>query len=488
MKLLMTNYSCHEDERKMLKNIADLLMQHSGNQSIAIKCEEDNITYDELCSNVRVLASSITFKNDCIGILMDNSMEYLEAFFAIVYSGNTVIPINQKLAPKEIELICEECNIVGIFSVSEYRKKIEGMEKILIVWYLDEICLSKVNLPDQNAIMAPVAVMIPTSDTTGKPKYVMLSHESIFHRLEYENLYYKRKKCDKEAIILSLCSVLAQNQMLNCISKGMQIVFIQRNFDAYKLCELFVKECIVSCTMVPAMLRLFGTCAERGKYRFLSLKRIFYAGDYLAEEDFASLKRQLPNVRLVQAYGMTEICPICMKDEDNFEYKPRSAGKVFSGIAIKIMEDSLELEKESVGEIYVKGPNMMEGYHKEENCFQDGFFATGDIGYIDEENYLYICGRKKNLIISAGQNIYPEEVEAVLQRFPGIKEIKVYGIGDVDRGEVVAADIVLESDILFNRNSFIGFCRNSIAEYKIPKIIHICESIEKTVSNKKMRK
>lgn len=472
-------------------NIADMLMQQGRNRMTAARCGERDITYEELCRRVKRLAANLPFQGVHIGILMDNSLEYLEAFFAIAYSGNTIVPIHPKLTAREIAQIGTQCKIAGIFSLTGHREKVEEAGLRVPVWYLEDGntggAAGTGELWDSGRT-TPVAVIIPTSGTTGRSKYVCLSHEAIFHRLEYVARFFTRRAPDKEAVILPLCSVMAQNQILHCISRGMQAVLVEGPFDSYKLCDLFREEGIVSSAMVPAMLKMFGASAERGGYRFPALKRIFYAGDHLGEEDFHALLRQLPQVSLVQSYGMTEICPICMKEEARYGYKPGAAGKVFPEVALRIMKDGVEVEKGCTGEIYVKGPNMMEGYYEGEDPLQDGFFATGDLGYLDQEDYLYICGRKKNMIISAGQNIYPEEVEAILQGCPGIREARVYGEKDAYRGETVAVDIVPEEGIPFDRNIFFAFCRSHMAEYKVPKVIRLCDRLEKTASDKKVRK
>lgn len=379
--------------------------------------------------------------------------------------------------------------MVGVFSLLKYKEKIDSMGITCPVWYVDNNAFeNKADVFNGIDLRNQKAVILPTSGTSGKPKYVVLSHSSLFNNIEYMGRRFKRISGGREAVILPLCSILAVAQMLHSISQGMVLELTQGDLDVYKLCDFFVQEEITSSAMVPSILKMLGMSAEIGKYVFPSLERIFYAGDYLPKEDFGVLQRQLPNVCFIQAYGMTEISPICMKDERDFAYKPESAGKIFSEVTIKIIDNGTEVESGCVGEIYAQGPNMMEGYLDENVFSEDGYVATGDMGYLDSESYLFICGRKKNIIISGGQNIYPEEVEAVLQSYPGIKEIKIYGQKDKDRGEAVAADIVLTNNERFDRKSFYEFCRNNIAAYKMPIIINICKEIEKTVTYKKVRK
>lgn len=470
-------------------NIAEMLFKNSGLNSMAVKCGTKSISYSALCDQVRKLSLSIINKGSHIGIFMENSIEHIVAFFSIAYSGNAIIPINIKLSGREIRKICAECEMVGVFSLLKYKEKIESMGIICPVWYIDNVDLgNKTDAFKAMDLTNQRAVILLTSGTLGNPKYIVLSHSSLFYNIEYMGRRFKRLSGGREAVIFPLCSILAVAQMLHSISNGMVLELVQGDLDVYKLCDLFVQEKITSSAMVPSILKMFGMSVEIGKYVFPSLERIFYAGEYLPKKDFCVLQRQLPNVCLIQAYGMTEISPICMKDETDFAYKPESAGKIFPEVAVKIMDHGTEVERGCVGEIYAQGSNMMDGYLNEKKFLEDGYVATGDIGYLDSESYLFICGRSKNIIISGGQNIYPEEVEAVLQSYPGIREVKIYGQKDKDRGEAIAADIVLTNSEVFDRKSFYEFCRNNIAVYKMPQIINICKEIEKTITYKKVRK
>lgn len=470
-------------------NIANLLKEYREAENIAVKCGNNSMTYGELYYNINNLSADITYRNSHIGILMDNSIEYLEVFFAIVHSGNTVIPINPKLTRREIIKIIDDCKIVGVFSTLKYKDRIDSTKAAFPVWLVDEILSASIKTEFKEVdLFNRNAVIIPTSGTTGNAKYVVISHEALLCSIKFIDRCFKRKKEGKEAVLISFCSILAISQMLHCFYIGMQLILVEGDFNPQNLCDLFVNEKITSTAMVPSMLKMFGLSAGIGNYKFELLERVFYAGDYLCETDFQTLRKQLPNVSLIQAYGMTEISPICMKDETDYAYKPTAAGRVFPEIEVKIIENGYEVKNGCIGEIYAKGPHMMEGYLNEDFFLLEGFIRTGDMGYIDSEDYLFICGRRKNLIISAGQNIYPEEIEAVLQNCPGILDIKIYGRKDEDRGEIVVADIVPEDINTFSREAFFDFCRENIAAYKIPRILNMCSKLEKTITDKKVRR
>ncbi len=471
-------------------NLAAMLMKNEESEDIAVTCRGQSMTYNGLSRHVRALAASVPCQEAAIGIWMDNSIFYLEAYFAIIYSGNIVVPLRPKLSGREIRNISVDCGMKGLMSAGKYRERVESLELSIPVWYVDEMDLEQEDGGDlQTARNYRLAVIIPTSGTTGNSKYVQLSHEAMYHSVEYISRRFLRREGGKEALLLPFCSILAQAEMLHCISCKAQIILTEEEFDPHQLCDLFEDEKITSSGMVPSMLKLFGICAQMGKYKLDSLERIFFAGDYLSESDFKILQEQLPKVSLIQAYGMTEISPISMKEDDDFAYKPGSAGKTFPELTVRIRkEDGAWAEPGCVGEIYAGGPNLMEGYLHGEELLPEGMIGTGDMGYLDEEGYLFICGRKKNIIISAGQNIYPEEVEAVLQGCPGIKEVMVYGQKSKDKGEIVAADIVPEDEGRFDRKAFYEYCRQNMAVYKIPVKLCLCEKIAKTATDKKVRK
>lgn len=202
------------------------------------------------------------------------------------------------------------------------------------------------------------------------------------------------------------------------------------------------------------------------------------------------LVKRFPSIGFIQTYGQTECSPrvTALLPSDALK-KIGSVGKPIPNVQIKICdENGKAADFYEKGEILVNGDNVMKGYYKRDEitCSVkiDSWLHTGDIGYLDEEGYLYLVGRKKNIIISGGINIYPEEIEQMLMNYGGVKESYVYGIEHDILGEVPVAEIVLKDDEFLNVNEILNFCKERLAPYKVPKKIKVVKSLEKTYNGK----
>jgi len=266
-------------------------------------------------------------------------------------------------------------------------------------------------------------------------------------------------------------------------------------FSPQGFCEAVERERVTHTVLVPTMINLLTQFAELKKYDFTSLENLGYGGSPIAPELIHRMKELLPNLKLVQVYGLSETGFLTgLRDHEHTEERLKSCGRPCLGIDVRVMDESgKEVESGRHGEVMARGANVMRGYwnNPEETtrAFRDGFFRTGDIGYQDADGYFYILDRLKDMIVTGGENVYSGEVEAVIYEHPAVREAAVFGIPDPQWGELVMACVVLNPGKVLSADDLIAHCRRSLANYKIPRRVEFSETeLPKSGSGKILKK
>lgn len=320
----------------------------------------------------------------------------------------------------------------------------------------------------------------------------MYSHETLMTGIEWTLETMLTPESGRELVVIPLCAAFINTeQMLLNLYVGATIILYEGRLKLNKLFNMFDKEKITRCSVVPSVLKLIAEYYNPEKHHIEQLDRILIAGEKIDEGDFIYIKEKLAPVKVIQSYGMTEAStPICHKTYEDWDQYPESVGRTVGEMQLKVIDGSGKTVKAGeLGEILITSPYLMKGYYgKSEAFLKDGWLYTGDIGYKTEEGYVYIMGRKKNVIISGGRNIFPEEVEAMIRKHKMIHEIKVYGEKSESSREIVVADIEIEPGEVFDLNALSTYCQEHLAFYKIPKHFYVVEEIEKTASNKIKRR
>jgi long-chain acyl-CoA synthetase len=233
---------------------------------------------------------------------------------------------------------------------------------------------------------------------------------------------------------------------------------------------------------VPTMINLLVEFGELEKYDLSSLERLAYGGSPMAPELIHRIRKVLPNLKLIQGYGLSETGFLTgLKDHEHTEERLMSCGRTCPGIELRVVDESgKELDAGVRGELVVRGPDVMRGYwnNSEETklAFRNGFFRTGDIGYRDGNGYFFILDRLKDMIVTGGENVYSGEVEAVIYQHPSVHEAAVFGIPDRRWGEIVAACVVRKPGMALSENELIAHCRRSLANYKVPRRVELSDT------------
>lgn len=479
-------------------------------QQTAIVFEDKRCTYSYagLYARSQAIAAQLLAlgikRQDKVGVLFPNDPEFIATFFAVSGLGAIVVPINPMLKSDEIAHILTDsgakalvCHHESLAEALRALPNVRGLERILVAGPLPSglnedtfappLAVSKLT----NALQPPQAVpfvgdidvkrelsmIVYTSGTTGKPKGAMLTHHNIMSVIPDSLLGpFSIDHNDRCLGILPLCHIYGICViMYGCIARGSTVVMMRR-FEAKSTLATIQQEKVTIVPAVPALYQFMLMEMANAKYDLSSVRICFSGAAPLSQELSAAIGKGF-GAPLIEGYALTETCcgatitPLALG-------KVGSVGKPVPGIDVTIKADdgrTLPAGADNVGEIAIKGENVMIGYHNHPEAtaevMHEGWFLSGDLGYRDDEGYFYIVGRKKELIIRGGQNIYPREVEDVIATMPGVREVAVIGVPDQFMGERVKAIVVLLAGTTYSEDDVKMHCDKHLAQYKVPRLV-----------------
>ena len=451
-------------------------------------------TYGRLADEVNRLAGRIREEvpGDIAGVLLLNSQRYIVSVLALWKAGKTVVPLNYLLPLADLGFILKDSGMSGLIAskfFDEALGKIRPLfgERGAILMADDPDFIPAGGAGDGSA--RDPALFLYTSGTTGRPKGVVLSHRNLEANVESCQQAGEFDHTDSFLCLLPLFHTYAiTGTMLLPLLNGSKMVLVDR-FQPQKVLEL-VQEHKISCFLaIPSMYRLMA--ATEGDFDVSSLRFPISGGEPLPVAIAEAFAARF-GVDIFEGYGQTETSPVVSLNTPE-NRKLGSVGRALPQVEVAIWSESGQVVPNGeVGEVMVRGDNVMEGYyHQEEETSRtiiNGWLHTGDLGTIDDEGFIRITGRKKELIISAGENIYPREVEEALVRHPEVKEVAVIGIPDEVRGEVVKAFVILEEGSSAVSRDLRSFCREHMANYKVPKVIDMVEDLPRTPTGKVLKR
>lgn len=482
-------------ELKTLSSILEL-QANDCPDAIAVATEQVTVTYSELFQYSNTLATQLSeFKPHTVALLTTRSPEYLVAYFAILKIGAIVVPIDIQLTPPEIQRTLDYCKTDLILHNSDVEQLINSLKTQSDSVVAIEFTLKNLSITDnssnannrENRIVASsdTALMLHTSGSLTTPKRVMLTHEGLINNARAHCLHLNLFPTDKVLIVLPMyfgyCNTA---QIIAQFLLGGTLFLMQGLFTPKRCLQLIEHFGITSVTVVPSMLIQLQESVNPADYNLTGLKQICFGGAPFPVERLRKLFITYPNVAFCQTYGLTEAGPrITGVKPDEYQQLIGSVGTTLPGVTIKILKEP----NSEIGEIIVKSAGLMKGYFERPQetaeVLQDGWLYTGDLGWIGSRNELYLAGRRKNIIIKNGVNIYPEEIESVLLQHPAIQGALVYGKPHPIFGESVHADVVIEGDAIILAEEIKYYLRVNLAGYKIPSI-NIVSSLLKTYNGK----
>jgi long-chain acyl-CoA synthetase len=336
-----------------------------------------------------------------------------------------------------------------------------------------------------------VATLLYTAGTTGRPKGVLLTHGNVGSNIRAVVASTRMTRDEVALSALPLSHSYGLTTALLPLLSGVSSI-LMRWFDATQVFEFTERFHIRSIPGVPAMYIQLLNHPRAPHYNVRSWKRLQSGAAPLSDEVSKAFRDKF-GVYLYEGYGLTEASPVVSCQSPHLPFKPGSVGPPLEGVEVRICDDfERDLPSGSPGEITVRGPSVMKGYFNDpdetERALRAGWLHTGDIGYLDEDSYLFIVERKKDLIISGGFNLYPSEVEEVLRRHPAVVDVAVVGEPDPIRGEIVHAFVVVEAGRKAGEKELIDFTRESLVYYKCPHHVTFLEEMPYTFLGKPSRR
>jgi acyl-CoA synthetase (AMP-forming)/AMP-acid ligase II len=453
-------------------------------QRTALVSNGSLIYFRELEERVRSIAAALLghgfAAGDRLALLLPNSPEYIELVYACSWLGVTAVPINARLSAAEIDQVLLDAKPRGLVHHSSLPKPAVQLPWQLV---LDEQPLEVRNAPCPDPVYDPEAILalIYTSGTTGRPKGVMVTHANILANVDHFSYWMGYRDSGVYLHAAPIFHIADFPAMFAAPAFGARQVTIPK-FTPQVFCELVQRERVTHTVLVPTMLNLLTQMPEEKPYDLSSLEILAYGGSPMAPELVHRVRKLLPNVKLLQCYGLSETGFLTgLENQEHVESKLLSCGRPCPGIDLRVEDETgKEVEVGQHGELVARGANVMRGYWNDPQdtalAFRNGMFRTGDIGYQDSDGYFYILDRLKDMIVTGGENVYSGEVEAVIYKHPTVREVAVFGIPDPQWGELVMACVVLKPGVELSAKDLTSHCRQFLANYKIPRRVEFSDT------------
>jgi len=455
-------------------------------------------------------------KGDRVAILLPNCPEYIETDFALIKGGFVRLPINPRLAPREYTYMINNAEANTLVFAEEFisdikniKDQLEKTTKFIMVGkskagfaFSYEDILNAENSEDVIVDVEdddPYQILY-TSGTTGLPKGAVTSFRSRLSTLA--TVLIDEMKASPKDVMLSVAPLAhgGGTKILPHYVRGAKNVLLPK-YSPETFCEAVEKEKVTTTWLVPTMITMLLEYKDLQKFDLSSLKTIVYAAAPMPE---ATLRRALDTFGniFVQVYGLSEAPnpDLLLPKEDHVAQgiekqmrRLQSAGREPFGVFVRVVDEKgNDVVPGQMGEIIVAGDNIMTGYWKNrgatEETIRDGWLYTGDMATVDEEGYVYIVDRRKDMIISGGFNVYPREIEEVLYQHPAVREAAVVGVPDERWGESVKAVVACRSGKKVTEEELIAFCQDKLAAYKKPRSVDFVKELPKSANGKILKR
>ncbi len=473
----------------------------------ALIFEGKSFTYkdvDEMANRVANALRGLNIeRGQRVALFLPNIPEFIISYLGILKIGAIAVSLNVMLKKNEVRFILDDCSakiLITTDSLSENvpEEELPELKHILIAEGEARKGISLKQLmscasPDAHAVEMErndPAAIIYTSGTTGFPKGATLSHGNVISNVYAANHCYKIQPEDKLLLFLPLFHCFGQNAILNAGLNSCATIILERRFEPEQVLRTIVSNGVTMFFGVPTVfIKLLNL--DTSDYDLTSVRYYFTAAATMPIE--VTQRWHLKHGMVIhEGYGLTETSPFSTYNHD-LKYKLGSIGSPIENVEMKIVNlDGEVVQPGEIGEIVVRGPNVMLGYwnHPDETAkiLKNGWFHTGDIGRMDEDGYFYIVDRLKDMINVSGFKVYPAEVENVLYQHPAVAECAVYGVADQVKGERVVANILRQVGFAVTEEEIIAFCSERVATYKVPHTIKFIDSLPKNATGKILKR
>jgi fatty-acyl-CoA synthase len=469
----------------------------------ALRYRGQDISYASFDERIRKvggwLRSQGIGEDDVVAVLMKNSAAFLELTFATSHIGAVFLPINYRLSRDEVGYIVGNAGARMLIADEELTATAADTVPVVL---LDEDAQSSLTRLARDVAPAPMHHRSPgdlmrlmyTSGTTDRPKGVMLTYENFYWKSADQTVALGLNADTRLLVAGPLYRVGALDLPGISVLWHGGLLSILRDFDAEQALAMIEAEKLNAAWLAPVMTTAILTCPNRHRYDVSSLRWAIGGGEKTPEVRIRAFSEFFENARYIDAYGLTETCGgDTFMDASREIEKIGSTGRAIAHVELEIRDEhGNRVAPGENGEICLRGPKVTQGYWKDPektaSAFFDDWFRSGDVGYLDADGFLYLTDRKKDMIISGGENIASSEVERVIYELPQVREVAVVGMPDQRWGEKPVAIVVLADGAVLELSEVADHCRGRLAGFKVPKQLIIRDSLPRNPSGKVLKR
>lgn len=482
--------------------LVDALLEanRTAPKTLAVEDSTRSFTYSQLAQLASVFRDIVTeqTQRERVGLLLPASAILSPVLFGTLWAKRIAVPLNFLLAPEELLKVVKDSDIDVIFTVTHFRELVSKLPARAV--FLEELPLKRKmvfafirSLPQAPTVQPnDTAVMLYTSGTTADPKGVELSYQNFRSNIEDAaySLELKRNQVFLNILppfhVFGLTANVFAPVFLNSTSQSIP------RFSPMAVVKACSEKKVTLMLAIPSMYAAILKTKSADREDFKTVQLAISGGEPLPDRIRDAFRERF-GVLLREGYGLTETSPI-LAACSLVNYKPGTVGKPLRSVQIRILTaEGKDAGINEDGEILVRGPNVMKGYYKKPEetrkvFTDDGWFKTGDIGQLDADGFLKITGRAKDMLIIGGENVFPREIEAILEEFEGVLQAAVIGIPDDLRGEAPVAFIIPKEGATLDEQALRAHAKQSLAGYKVPKRVIISEDLPKGPTGKILKR
>ena len=475
----------------------------------AVADGERRIDYGNLWAQAaafcRFLKTAGIGRGDRVAVILPNCIEAIVAVYACWLADAVVVPLNAQARARDMEPWLRHSEARCVLFEAGHRDVLQAIEALQtpilrVATGSSEAAASATswaqaiaqagNAAESESGADDLAMILYTSGTTGAPKGVMLSHANLAANVDSIIAYLQLDKDDSIVSVLPFYYSYGASVLHTHLASGAFVVLEQNLVFPHLMVETMARERVSGFSGVPSTFLLLLNRVPLDDYDLSALRYLTQAGGAMAPATAQRLREALPQAKLYIMYGQTEATArLAWLPPDMIEKKPGAVGIAVAGVELAVRrEDGTPAAALEVGEVHARGPNVMLGYWRNPEAshtvLRDGWLKTGDMGYLDDDGYLFLSGRRSDMIKTGAHRVHPKDVEEVLAELAGIDEVAVVGVDDDTLGQVIKAVIVPRPHHALTDQRIKAHCRERLAGYKIPKLIEFVDVLPKTASGK----
>jgi long-chain acyl-CoA synthetase len=491
----------------MSQNLALNLTRTAAEHPDVIACKLDDAAFnygllDQASARVAaMLKSKGVGPGDRVGIMLPNVPYFPAIYYGALRAGAVVVPMNVLLKGREVGYYLSDADVTVLFAWHDFLEPAEqgaqeaGGVEVVSVKPGEIEGLIFAHEPDEEVAERAgddTAVILYTSGTTGRPKGAELTHDNLRSNVEVAVGLFDMGAGDTIFAGLPLFHSFGQTCTMNAAIYGGATITLLPRFDPGRALEIIARD---RCTVFEGVPTMYGALLNhpgREDYDVSCLRVCASGGASMPVEVLRGFEDAF-GCKVLEGYGLSETSPVASFNHPDRERKPGSIGTPIAGVEMKVVDDDgQEVPTGEIGEILIKGHNVMKGYLNQPEAtaeaIKDGWFATGDMAKVDEDGYFFIVDRKKELIIRGGYNVYPREVEEVLYEHPAVREAAVVGVPHAELGEEVGAAIALKEGADADPEEIKAFVKEQVAAYKYPRKVWLVDDLPKGPTGKILKR